>query len=266
MASSKKATNQKWIRTECASPLPKVQGSEVFSLWFFWKRDNKGKPKKWLLSASLQMSDSAIFKSDVLWTHGIPADSEKPSVISGIFCPATFVMTDFVTRIEFTIDQLSPDRPEVGIVKFSFKLVESQKLVDSKISKTYASVIPFPPEEFSGWKKIEQKALTMVRVVGEALPPLTEGRKQKDWVYRITDYVRGDADDVKPLKAGREHQDSARSKEALNRLVKLLKPDEKKPGGRISKFRLNELATHTNFSEETVRKQVTLIRKRKETK
>ena len=106
----------------------------------------------------------------------------------------------------------------------------------------------------------------MVRVVGEALPPLTEGRKQKDWVYRITDYVRGDADDVKPLKAGREHQDSARSKEALNRLVKLLKPDEKKPGGRISKFRLNELATHTNFSEETVRKQVTLIRKRKETK
>jgi hypothetical protein len=264
MASNKGSTNQKWIRSKCAVPLAMNQSSEFFQQEIEWKRDKKGKPKKWLLVISLVSSNDSYVqeasKRDVLWTHGIPADSEKPSVISGIFCPATFTMRDGIMLLEFTIDQLNPDRPEVGIVKFSFKLVQEPK------SKTYASVIPFPPEEFSGWKKIEQKALMLVRVVGEALPPLTEGRKQKDWVYRITDYLRGDASDVKPLKSGREHQDSARSKEALNRLEKLLKPDEKKSGGRIAKYRLNELATHTNFSEQTVRKQVTLIRKRKETK
>jgi hypothetical protein len=264
MASSKKATKQNWLLTECVVPLAKNRKPDFMSQNIQWKKNKDGNPNVWHLSITLGMSDDPIvqeaFKRKVLWTHGIPADSKKPSVISGIFCPATFVMTDFFTRIEFKIDQLDPMSSEVGIVAISFKLAQAQ------ISKTYAPVVQFPFEDMSGWKKIEQKALMMVRVVGESLPPFTEGIKQKVSLYRITDYQRGDASDVKPLKAGREHQDSARSKEALNRLEKLLRPDEKKSGGRITNFRLNELSMHTNFSEETVRKQVTLIRKRKETK
>jgi hypothetical protein len=196
----------------------------------------------------------------VLWTHGIPADSKKPSIIAGIFCPASFVMRDGNTEILFTIDRISKDKPEVKIVEISLALKQHP------FDGSYAPVPSFPFEDLSGLKKIEQKALTMVRVVGEALPPLTEGRKQKDWVYRITDYVRGDASDVKPLKAGHEHQDSFRSEESLNRTEKLLTPDEKKPGGRISEYRLIEIAMFTQWSPNTVRSQVKLIRKRKETK
>jgi hypothetical protein len=169
-------------------------------------------------------------------------------------------MRDGNTEICFTIDRISKDKSEVKIVEISLAL--KQHLFDG----SYAPVPSFPFEDLSGLKKIEQKALTMVRVVGEALPPLTEGRKQKDWVYRITDYVRGDASDVKPLKAGREHQDSFRSEEALNRTEKLLTPDEKKPGGRISEYRLIEIAMFMQWSPNTVRTQVKLIRKRKETK
>jgi hypothetical protein len=260
MASSKKATKQNWLLTECVVPLAKDRKSEFTTQTIQWKKDANGKPKKWLLSISLAMSDLSTFKRDVLWTHGIPADSKKPSVIAGIFCPASFVMRDGNTEICFTIDRISKDKSEVKIVEISLAL--KQHLFDG----SYAPVPSFPFEDLSGLKKIEQKALTMVRVVGEALPPLTEGRKQKDWVYRITDYVRGDASDVKPLKAGREHQDSFRSEEALNRTEKLLTPDEKKPGGRISEYRLIEIAMFMQWSPNTVRTQVKLIRKRKETK
>jgi hypothetical protein len=261
MASSKKATNPNWLVTSCAVPLSKDRKSDFTMQTLVWKKDADGNPKKWHFSFSLGMSDLLTFKRDVLWTYGIPADPKKPSIISGIFCPATFVMRDGNTTIQFTIDQISKDKPEVKIVKISLAL--NQHLFDG----SYASVPSFPFEDLSGLKKIEQKALSMVRVVGEALPPLTEGRKQKDWVYRITDYARGDASDVKPLKAGREHQDSARSKEALNRLAKLLTPDEKKSGGRVTGYRLEELAMITQFSTNTIgRTQIPLIRKRKETK
>ena len=260
MASSKKATKQNWLLTECVVPLAKDRKHDFTMQTLVWKKDADGNPKKWHFSFSLAMSDVPTFKRDVLWTYGIPADPKKPSIISGIFCPAKFVMRDGNTTIQFTIDQISKDKPEVKIVEISLAL--KQHLFDG----SYAPVPSFPFEDLSGLKKIEQKALSMVRVVGEALPPLTEGRKQKDWVYRITDYVRGDASDVKPLKAGREHQDSARSKEALNRLEKLLTPAEKKLGGRVTGYRLEELAMITQFSVNTVRTQITLIRKRKETK
>ena len=260
MASSKKATKQNWLLTECVVPLAKDRKHDFTMQTLVWKKDADGNPKKWHFSFSLAMSDVPTFKRDVLWTYGIPADPEKPSIISGIFCPAKFVMRDGNTTIQFTIDQISKDKSEVKIVEISLAL--KQHLFDG----SYAPVPSFPFEDLSGLKKIEQKALSMVRVVGEALPPLTEGRKQKDWVYRITDYVRGDASDVKPLKAGREHQDSARSKEALNRLEKLLTPAEKKLGGRVTGYRLEELAMITQFSVNTVRTQITLIRKRKETK
>jgi hypothetical protein len=263
MASIMKATKQNWLLTECVVPLAKNRSLDFASEWISWKRDKGENPKKWHLSVTMQMSDRSTFKREVLWTHGIPADKKKPSVISGIFCPASFVMTDFVTRIEFTIDQLNPKTPEIGIVKFSFK----SELKKDEQTKIYASAVSLPPEDFSGWKKIEQKALSLVRVVGLAIPPFSEGITQKEWVYRITDFVRGDAGDVKPLKAGREHQDSARSKEALNRLEKLLKQDEKKPGGRITRYRLEELSMITQFSINTIgRTQIPLIRKRKETK
>ena len=260
MASSKKATKQNWLLTECVVPLAKDRKHDFTMQTLVWKKDADGNPKKWHFSFSLAMSDVPTFKRDVLWTYGIPADPEKPSIISGIFCPAKFVMRDGNTTIQFTIDQISKDKSEVKIVEISLAL--KQHLFDG----SYAPVPSFPFEDLSGLKKIEQKALSMVRVVGEALPPLTEGRKQKDWVYRITDYVRGDASDVKPLKAGREHQDSARSKEALNRLEKLLTSAEKKLGGRVTGYRLEELAMITQFSVNTVRTQITLIRKRKETK
>lgn len=240
MASSKKATKQNWLLTECVVPLAKDRKHDFTMQTLVWKKDADGNPKKWHFSFSLAMSDVPTFKRDVLWTYGIPADPEKPSIISGIFCPAKFVMRDGNTTIQFTIDQISKDKSEVKIVEISLAL--KQHLFDG----SYAPVPSFPFEDLSGLKKIEQKALSMVRVVGEALPPLTEGRKQKDWVYQITDYVRGDASDVKPLKAGREHQESARSKESLNRL--------------------EELAMFTQFSFNTVRAQITLIRKRKETK
>lgn len=258
MASSKKATNPNWLLTECVVPLAKDRKSDFTTQTIQWKKDADGNPKKWNLQFLLNMSDLPTFKRDVLWTHGIPADPKMPSVIAGIFCDASFLMRDGNTEIRFTIDQLNPDRPEVGIVKVSFALVQAP------ISKSYAPVPSFPFEDLSGLKKIEQKALSMVRVVGEALPP-TKGIRQKDWVYRITDYVRGDASDVKPLKAGREHQESARSKEALNRLEKLLTPGEKKLGGRVTGYRLEELAMITQFSVNTVRTQITLIRKRKAT-
>ena len=260
MASSKKATRQNWLLTECVVPLAKDRKHDFTMQTLVWKKDADGNPKKWHFSFSLAMSDVPTFKRDVLWTYGIPADPEKPSIISGIFCPAKFVMRDGNTTIQFTIDQISKDKSEVKIVEISLAL--KQHLFDG----SYAPVPSFPFEDLSGLKKIEQKALSMVRVVGEALPPLTEGRKQKDWVYRITDYVRGDASDVKPLKAGHEHQDSFRSEESLNRTEKLLTPDEKKPGGRISEYRLIEIAMFTQWSPNTVRSQVKLIRKRKETK
>ena len=260
MASSKKATKQNWLLTECVVPLAKDRKHDFTMQTLVWKKDADGNPKKWHFSFSLAMSDVPTFKRDVLWTYGIPADPEKPSIISGIFCPAKFVMRDGNTTIQFTIDQISKDKSEVKIVEISLAL--KQHLFDG----SYAPVPSFPFEDLSGLKKIEQKALSMVRVVGEALPPFTKGIRQKDWVYRITDYVRGDASDVKPLKAGREHQDSARSKEALNRLEKLLTPAEKKLGGRVTGYRLEELAMITQFSVNTVRTQITLIRKRKATK
>ena len=259
MASSKKATKQNWLLTECVVPLAKDRKHDFTMQTLVWKKDADGNPKKWHFSFSLAMSDVPTFKRDVLWTYGIPADPKKPSIISGIFCPAKFVMRDGNTTIQFTIDQISKDKSEVKIVEISLAL--KQHLFDG----SYAPVPSFPFEDLSGLRKIEQKALSMVRVVGEALPPLTEGRKQKDWVYRITDYVRGDASDVKPLKAGREHQESARSKEALNRLEKLLTSEEKKLGGRVTGYRLEELAMFTQFSVNTVRAQITLIRKRKAT-
>ena len=263
MASNKKATKQNWLVTKCAVPLAKDRKSDFTMQTLVWKKDADGNPKKWHFSVSVGMSDSpygARFKRDVLWTHGIPADPKKPSIISGIFCPATFVMRDGNTTIQFTIDQISKDKPEVKIVKISLAL--KQHLLD----ESYARVPSFPFEDLSGLKKIEQKALSMVRVVGEALPPFTKGIRQKDWIYQITDYARGDASDVKPLKAGREHQESARSKESLNRLEQLLTPAEKKSGGRVTGYRLEEIAMFTQFSVNTVRTQITLIRKRKETK
>lgn len=264
MASIKKATKQNWLVTKCAVPLAKDRKSDFTMQTLVWKKDADGNPKKWHFSFSLGMSDIPMIqedmKRDVLWTYGIPADPKKPSIVSGIFCPATFVMSDGNTTIQFTIDQISKDKSEVKIVEISLAL--KQHLFDG----SYAPVPSFPFEDLSGLKKIEQKALSMVRVVGEALPPLTKGIKQKDWVYQITDYARGDASDVKPLKAGREHQESARSKEALNRLEKLLTPGEKKSGGRVTGYRLEELAMFTQFSFNTVRAQITLIRKRKETK
>mgnify|MGYP006893277726 CR=1 FL=1 len=264
MAASKKATKQNWLVTKCAVPLAKDRKHDFTTQTLVWKKDADGNPKKWHFSVLLGMSDVPIIqedlKRDVLWTYGIPADTKKPSVISGIFCPAVFAMRDGHTTIQFTIDQISKDKPEVKIVKISCALTRHP------FDGSYAPVPSFPFEDLSGLKKIEQKALSMVRVVGEALPPLTKGTKQKDWIYQITDYVRGDASDVKPLKAGREHQDSARSKEALNQLEKLLTPEEKKSGGRITGYRLEELAMFTQWSANTIRTQVNLIRKRKETK
>jgi hypothetical protein len=264
MASSKKASNPNWLVTKCAVPLSKDRKSDFTMQTLVWKKDADGNPKKWHFSFSLGMSDISMIQKDlkrgVLWTHGIPADPKKPSIISGIFCPATFVMRDGNTTIQFTIDQISKDKPEVKIVKISLAL--KQHLLD----ESYARVPSFPFEDLSGLKKIEQKALSMVRVLGEALPPFTKGIRQKDWIYQITDYARGDASDVKPLKAGREHQESARSKEALNRLERLLTPAEKKSGGRVTGYRLEELAMFTQFSVNTVRTQITLIRKRKATK
>ena len=262
MASNKMTAKQNWLVTKCAVPLAKNRNNDFTMQTLQWKKDADGNPKKWHFSVSVAMSDSpygARLKRDVLWTHGIPADPKKPSIIAGIFCPAKFVMRDGNTTIHFTIDQISRDKPEVKIVEIS--LASKQHPFDG----SYAPVTFFPFEDLSGLKKIEQKALSMVRVVGEALPPFTKGIRQKDWVYRITDYVRGDASDVKPLKAGREHQDSARSREALNRLEKLLTPAEKKLGGRVTGYRLEELAMITQFSVNTVRTQITLIRKRKAT-
>jgi len=263
MASSKKATNPNWLVTQCDVPLAKDRKSDFTMQTLVWKKDADGNPKKWHCSFSLGMSDDPIVQKDmkrgVLWTYGVPADPKKPSVVAGIFCPAQFVMRDGNTTIQFTIDQISRDKPEVKIVKISLALKQHP------FDGSYAPVPSFPFEDLSGLRKIEQKALSMVRVLGEALPPFTKGIRQKDWVYRITDYVRGDASDVKPLKAGREHQESARSREALNRLEKLLTPAEKKLGGRVTGFRLEELAMITQFSVNTVRTQITLIRKRKAT-
>jgi hypothetical protein len=97
MASIKKATKQNWLLTECVVPLAKDRKHDFTMQTLQWKKDADGNPKKWLLSISLAMSDDPLagtFKRDVLWTHGIPADPKKPSIISGIFCPATFVMRD----------------------------------------------------------------------------------------------------------------------------------------------------------------------------
>jgi hypothetical protein len=100
--------------------------------------------------------------------------------------------------------------------------------------------------------------------VGEALPPFTEGIRQKDWVYRITDFVRGDANDVKPLKAGKEFVDAFDSEEALNHLEKYMKPDDYLPP--VSEYRKRQLMDITGRSHAVIRSQLKLIRKRKETK
>jgi hypothetical protein len=104
----------------------------------------------------------------------------------------------------------------------------------------------------------------MVRVIGEALPPFTEGIKQKEWVYRITDFVRGDANDVKPLKAGKEFVHAFNSEEALTQLEKVLKPEDYLP--RVTELRKRQLMDITGRSHSVIRSQLKLIRKRKETK
>jgi hypothetical protein len=262
MATIKKATKAKWLRTKCVVPLAKDRKSDFTFQSIQWKKNKDGKPIEWLLSISLGMSDDPLMqealKRDVLWTHGIPADPKKPSTISGIFCPATFVMRDGNRQIEFTLDQLNQSSSEVGIVQLAFRLVKHPS------DGSYAPVPAFAFEDWSGFKKVEQKALSMVRVIGEALPPFTEGIKQKDWVYRITDFVRGDANDVKPLKAGKEFVHAFNSEEALNQLEKVLKPEDYLP--RVTELRKRQLMDITGRSHSVIRSQLKLIRQRKETK
>lgn len=260
MATIKKATKAKWLRTKCVVPLAKDRKPDFTFQKVPFKKGNDGKPNEWLMSISLGMSDDPLMqealKRDVLWTHGIPANPKKPSTISGIFCPATFVMRDGSRQIEFTIDQLNQGSPEVGIVQLAFRIVKHPS------DGSYAPVPAFTFEDWSGFKKIEQKALSMVRVIGEALPPFTEGIKQKEWVYRITDFVRGDANDVKPLKAGKEFVHAFNSEEALTQLEKVLKPEDYLP--RVTELRKRQLMDITGRSHSVIRSQLKLIRKRKE--
>ena len=262
MATIKKATKAKWLRTKCVVPLAKDRKPDFTFQVIQWKKNDDRKPIRWHLSITLGMSDDPqiqeALKRDVLWTHGIPANPKKPSTISGIFCPATFVMRDGNRQIEFTIDQLNQDSSEVGIVQLAFRIVKHPS------DGSYAPVPTFAFEDWSGFKKVEQKALSMVRVIGEALPPFTEGIRQKDWVYRITDFVRGDANDVKPLKAGKEFVHAFNSEEALNQLEKVLKPEDYLP--RVTELRKRQLMDITGRSHSVIRSQLKLIRQRKETK
>ena len=262
MATIKKATKAKWRRTKCVVPLAKDRKPDFTFQKVPFKKGKDGKPIEWLLSISLGMSDDPLMqealKRDVLWTQGIPADPKKPSNISGIFCPAKFVMRSFERQIEFTIDQLNQDSSEVGIVELAFRIYKKPS------DGIYAPVPAFAFEDWSGFKKVEQKALSMVRVIGEALPPFTKGIRQKDWVYQITDFVRGDANDVKPLKAGKEFVHAFNSEEALNQLEKVLKPEDYLP--RVTELRKRQLMDITGRSHSVIRSQLKLIRQRKETK
>lgn len=262
MATIKKTTKANWLRTKCVVPWAKDRKTDFTFQVIQWKRNEEGKPISWHLSISLGMSDDPqiqeALKREVLWTHGIPANPKKPSNISGIFCPMTFVMRDGNRLIEFTIDQLNQSSSEVGIVELAFRITKRRS------EGSYAPVPSFAFEDWSGFKKVEQKALSMVRVVGEALPPFTEGIKQKDWVYQIKDFVRGDASDVKPLKAGKEFVHAFYSEEALNQLEKFLKPEDYL--FRVTELRKRQLMDITGRSHSVIRSQLKLIRKRKETK
>ena len=252
MATKKTTAKARWIESVCDVPMPKDYAMThiVFE---------HGK-SSWRLSFTGGFSDNGIFSRKVLWTFGVPAAKRKDSSpISGIFVPARFVLLEMKSSgvsATFNIGRLNPKTSEVGITEITFRrLYEPFSLVYDAHQISTKSVPPI--------SKLESKALSMLRVVGESFPPHHEMNPTDQRVYRITDFVRGNGKDLIPLKAGRSFHEPIRSDESLDHLAGIL--DWSKVGVRnVSGDYYQELATQLGFSVATIKKQVVLLKKREQ--
>ena len=252
MATKKTTAKARWIESVCDVPLPKDYGMThiVFE---------HGK-SSWRLSFTGGFSDDGIFSRKVLWTFGVPAARRKDSSpISGIFVPARFVLQEMKSSgvsATFDIGRLNPKTAEVGITEITFRrLYEPISFI---YDAHQLSTKPIPP-----MAKLENKAMSMLRVVGETFPPHHEQNQSDQRIYRITDFVRGNGNDLIPLKARRSFHKPIRSDESLNYLAGIL--DWSKVGVRnVSGDYYQVLATQHGFSVPTIRKMIDLLKKREQ--
>tara|TARA_R110000868_G_scaffold196850_1_gene442869 strand:- start:221 stop:1000 length:780 start_codon:yes stop_codon:yes gene_type:complete len=258
MATKKTEPKRTWIESVCDVPLPKdyAMTQIVFE---------HGK-SFWHLTFTGGFSDEGIFSRNVLWTFGVPAAKRKESSpISGIFVPAHFGLTEMRSLTKpkpsgvsatFKVDRLNPKTAEVGITEITFlRLYEPfSKVYDAHQISTKS----IPP-----MAKLESKALSMLRVIGESFPPHHEKNPTNQRIYRITDFVRGDGTDLIPLNAQRIFHHPIRSKEGLDYLAGIL--DWSKVGVRdVSGDYYEELGSHLVLSVPAIRKMIDLLKKREQ--
>ena len=252
LATKKTTAKARWIESVCDVPMPKDYAMThiVFE---------HGK-SSWHLSFTGGFSDDGIFSRKVLWTFGVPAARRKDSSpISGIFVPAHFALQEMKSSgvsATFDIGRLNPKTAEVGITEITFRrLYEPFSFVYDAHPISTKSIPPI--------SKLESKALSMLRVVGESFPPHHEMNPTDQRIYRITDFVRGNGKDLIPLKAGRSFHEPIRSDESLDHLAGIL--DWSKVGVRnVSGDYYQELAIQLGFSVATIKKQVVLLKKREQ--
>ena len=252
MATKKTEPKRTWIESVCDVPLPKdyAMTQIVFE---------HGK-SFWHLTFTGGFSDEGIFSRNVLWTFGVPAAKRKESSpISGIFVPAHFGLREMKSSgvvATFDIGRLNPKTAEVGITEITFRRLYEpfSKVYDAHEISTKS----IPPIA-----KLESKALSMLRVIGETFPPHHEMNQTDQRVYRITDFVRGNGTDLIPLKARRSIHEPIRSDESLDHLAGIL--DWSKVNVRnVSGDYYQELATEHGLSVHAIKKQVVLLRKREQ--
>jgi hypothetical protein len=252
MAKKKTEPKRTWIESVCDVPMP----SDYAMTQIVFEHGKSS----WHLSFTGGFSDHGVFSRKVLWTFGVPAAKRKESSpISGIFVPAHFVLREMKSSgvfATFDVGRLNPKTAEVGITEITFRrLYEPFSMVYDAHQISTKSVPPI--------SKLESKALSMLRVVGETFPPHHEMNMTDKRVYRITDFVRGNGTDLIPLKAGRSFYEPIRSDESLDHLAGIL--DWSKVGVRnVSGDYYQEIATELGLSRSAIRKMIDLLKKREQ--
>ena len=189
----------------------------------------------------------------VLW-FDIPARSvRKPVAITGIYCPAHFVMRpidadgglDYSRPItSFTLDQLQQNRPDVGIIEITQRIWK----MNNRTSLPPTSKLPTA-------QRLMASAVALASVRGEYLPALSAVNDSTEPQFVITAFQRGEASQHLTVEINLPRFNSP---EALRRCWELHDQTTRRKKGLAFADR-QRIATATGFAPNTVKEQLNII-------
>jgi len=189
----------------------------------------------------------------VLW-FDIPARSvRKPVAITGIYCPAHFVMRPITEGggwdhsrpiTSFTLNQLHQDRADVGITEITQRIWK----MNNRTSLPPTSKLPTA-------QRLMASAVALASVRGEYLPALSAVNDSTEPQFVITAFQRGEASQHLTVEINLPRFNSP---EALRRCWELHDQTTRRKKGLAFADR-QRIATATGFAPNTVKEQLNII-------